>query len=107
MNKQTEAKVDNLIAELWQKHLPNLRERLALLDRTAVEASSGTLAEASRAEALSIAHKLAGNLGMFGYPKGSEVASEMEHILKAPTPQNLTRLTTLTTQLRRTLSPGL
>ena len=107
MNKQTEVKVDNLIAELWQKHLPNLRERLALLDRTAVEASSGALAEASRAEALSIAHKLAGNLGMFGYPKGSEVASEMEHILKAPTPQNLTRLTTLTTQLRRTLSPCL
>jgi HPt (histidine-containing phosphotransfer) domain-containing protein len=107
MNKQTEAKVDNLIAELWQKHLPNLRERLALIDRTAVEASSGTLAETSRAEALSIAHKLAGNLGMFGYPIGSEVASQIEHILKAPTSENLTRLATLATQLRQALAPGL
>jgi HPt (histidine-containing phosphotransfer) domain-containing protein len=107
MNKQTEAKVDNLIAELWQKHLPSLRERLALLDRTAVEASSGSLPEGSRAEALTVAHKLAGNLGMFGYPQGSAVASEMEHILKAPTPQTLPRLATLAAQLRQTLAPGL
>jgi HPt (histidine-containing phosphotransfer) domain-containing protein len=107
MNKQTEAKVDNLIAELWQRHLPNLRERLDLLDRTAAEASSGALAEALRAEALSIAHKMAGNLGMFGYPKGSEIASEMEHILKAPTQESLLRLAPLTVQLRKTLAPGL
>lgn len=107
MDKKAEAKVDNLIAELWQRHLPSLRERLDLLDRTAAQASSGALAEAPRAEAQSIAHKLAGNLGMFGYPRGSEVASQMEHILKAPTPQNLQTLDTLAKQLRKSLASGL
>jgi HPt (histidine-containing phosphotransfer) domain-containing protein len=107
MDKKTEAKVDTLIADLWQRHLPNLRERLDILDRAAAEASSGSLAEAPRAEALSIAHKLAGNLGMFGYPQGSAVASEIEHILKAPTPEQLTSLTTLATRLRQTLAPDL
>lgn len=103
MDKKAEAKVDHLIAELWQKNLPKLRERLDMLDRAASEASSGALGETMRAEALSIAHKLAGNLGMFGYPKGSELASRMEQTLKAPTPETLTALSTLAKQLRRTL----
>lgn len=107
MNKKTEAKVDTLIAELWQRHLPTLNERLDLLDRIAAEASSGSLAEPRRAEALSVAHKLAGNLGMFGYPQGSEIASQIEQTLKAPTPQTLADLATLTSQLRQTLAPGL
>lgn len=107
MDKNVEVKVDNLIAELWQRHLPSLRERLDLLDRTATEASSGALAEAPRAEAQSIAHKLAGNLGMFGYPQGSELASKIEHILKAPTPETLLDLATLTQQLRQSVSTGL
>ena len=107
MDKKTEAKVDDLIAGLWKKNLPSLRERLDLLDRTAAEATSGTLAEASRAEAHSIAHKLAGNLGMFGYPKGSEVASKIEYILKEPTPDKLATLATLATELRQSVAAGL
>jgi len=107
MDKKTEAKVDDLIASLWKKNLPSLRERLNLLDRAAAEASSGALAEATRAEAQSIAHKLAGNLGMFGYPQGSEVASKMEHTLKAPTPESLATLATLAKQLRKSISAGL
>ena len=103
MDKKTEAKVDDLIAGLWKKNLPSLRERLDLLDRAAAEASSGAIAETTRAEAHSIAHKLAGNLGMFGYPQGSEVASKMEHIYKTPTPEGLSTLTALAKQLRKTL----
>ncbi len=105
MDQRAEAKVDSLIAELWRKNLPSLRERLDTLDRAAAEASSGVLAETTRSEAQSIAHKLAGNLGMFGYPKGSEVASKMEHTLKAPTPETLVTLADLAKQLRQTL-PG-
>ncbi|WP_188758108.1 Hpt domain-containing protein [Edaphobacter acidisoli] len=106
MDQKTEAKVDHLIAELWRKNLPSLRDRLDMLDRAAAEAASGKLTEATRAEAQSIAHKLAGNLGMFGYPKGSEVASKMEHALKTPTSETLLTLTELAKQLRQTL-PGL
>lgn len=107
MDKKAEAKVDDLLANLWKKNLPSLRERLDLLDRVAAEAASGALAEATRAEAQSIAHKLAGNLGMFGYPQGSEAASRMEHTLKDPTPESLATLATLAKQLRKSLPAGL
>lgn len=107
MDKKTEAKVDDLIAGLWKKGLPGLRERLDVLDRAAVEALTGAIGEATRAEAQSIAHKLAGNLGMFGYPQGSEVASKMEHIYKAPTPEGLASLAALAKQLRKSLAPDI
>ena len=106
-NDGKDGKIEALLAELWQRHLPVLRERLDILDRTAAEASSGTLTEASRLEALSIAHKLSGNLGMFGHQRGTEIASAMERILKAPTPQTLPDLSGLSKDLRNTLAPAL
>jgi HPt (histidine-containing phosphotransfer) domain-containing protein len=100
-------KIETLLADLWQRHLPTLRERLDLLDRTASEAASGTLTEELRLEAHSVAHKLAGNLGMFGHQQATEIASTMEQILKTPTPENLTDLTNLATQLRQNLTASL
>jgi HPt (histidine-containing phosphotransfer) domain-containing protein len=107
MTNNDDGKIEALLADLWQRHLPTLRERLDLLDRTAAEATSGTLAEASRLEALSIAHKLAGNLGMFGHAQATEIAGTMEQILKAPTPETLATLPGLTSDLRRTLAAAL
>lgn len=107
MINNDDGKIEALLAELWQRHLPALRERLDLLDRTAAEASSGSLAEASRVEAHSIAHKLAGNLGMFGHKQATEIAGTMEQILKAPTPETLVTLAGLTSDLRRTLASAL
>jgi HPt (histidine-containing phosphotransfer) domain-containing protein len=100
-------KIEALLAELWQRHLPTLRERLDLLDRAAAEASSGTLAEASRLEAHSVAHKLAGNLGMFGHQQATEIASAMEQILKTPTPEAFAHLPGLATELRQNLTASL
>jgi HPt (histidine-containing phosphotransfer) domain-containing protein len=99
--------IDNVLASLWEKNLPTLRERLDLLDRTASLAASGALPEAPRLEAYSIAHKLTGSLGMFGYQQGTDIARKIEHILKAPTPTQLTTLTTLAKDLRTSLSAGL
>ena len=100
-------KIEVLLADLWQRHLPTLRERLDLLDRTAAEASSGTLDEELRLEAHSVAHKLAGNLGMFGHQQATEIASAMEQILKAPTPEALATLPAIASDLRKTLAPAL
>jgi HPt (histidine-containing phosphotransfer) domain-containing protein len=109
--KKTETKkndqIDNVLTTLWEKNLPTLRERLDLLDRTAALAASGTLHEAPRLEAYSIAHKLTGSLGMFGYQQGTDIARKIEHILKAPTPAQLTTLTTLAKDLRTSLAAGL
>jgi HPt (histidine-containing phosphotransfer) domain-containing protein len=107
MTNNDDGKIAALLADLWQRHLPALRERLDLLDRIAAEASSGTLAEASRLEAHSMAHKLAGNLGMFGHQHATEIASAMEQILKTPTPETLVTLAGLTSDLRRTLASAL
>jgi hypothetical protein len=108
LNKaQVDAQIDDVLAQLWKKNLPTIRERLDLLDRFASAASAGTLDEPTRVEALNISHKLAGSLGMYGYQQGTEVASKMEHILKSPTPKTLVTLRVLAADLRKSLAPGL
>ena len=107
MKKVDEAKINKVISELWEKNLPTLRERLNLLDRTATAAATGRLFDTARMEALEIAHKLSGSLGMFGYQEGTEIARKMEIILKSPTPETLTTLSALARQLRDSLSAGL
>jgi chemotaxis protein histidine kinase CheA len=105
MNKPDQ--IDDVLATLWKKNLPTLRERLDLLDRTASIAACGNLADEPRLEAYSIAHKLTGSLGMFGYQQGTEIARKIEQILKAPTPTQLTTLPALAKDLRTSLAAGL
>jgi HPt (histidine-containing phosphotransfer) domain-containing protein len=100
-------KIDDILAQLWQKNLPTIRERLNLLDQFGSAAVSGSLEEHTRIEALNIAHKLAGSLGMYGYQQGTEVASRMERILKSPTPETLVTLRALAADLRESLAAGL
>jgi HPt (histidine-containing phosphotransfer) domain-containing protein len=100
-------KIEHILSDLWKKNLPVLKDRLDLLDRTAWAAASGDLTEAARTEALSIAHKLSGSLGMFGYTEGTEIARQIEHLLKQPASENLNSLTELTIDLRKTLAAGL
>ena len=106
-NAAIETKIDNVLAQLWQKNLPTIRERLDLLDKFSTVAASGKLDEPTRIEALNIAHKLAGSLGMYGYQQGTEVASKMERILKSPTPETLLTLRALSVDLRKSLAAGL
>ena len=107
MKKSAPDQIDTVLAQLWQKNLPTIRERLDLLDQFGSAASSGTLDESTRIEALNIAHKLAGSLGMYGYQQGTEVASKMERILKSPTPETLATLRALAAELRQSLAAGL
>ncbi|MDW5265972.1 MULTISPECIES: Hpt domain-containing protein [Acidobacteriaceae] len=96
-------KLNALLAGLWERGLPLLQERLAILDRAATAAESGELSEVLRIEALEIAHKFAGSLGMFGYSDGTEIARQIEQLLGAITPATSSRLALLVTQLHRTL----
>jgi HPt (histidine-containing phosphotransfer) domain-containing protein len=104
---QLDNKIDAILDQLWKKNLPTIRERLDLLDQFGSAAAAGTLDEATRVEALNIAHKLAGSLGMYGYQQGTEVASKMERILKTPTPETLLTLSGLAVDLRNSLARGL
>lgn len=102
MTANDENKIDALLANLWERGLPVLQERLDILDRAARAASLGELTEASRLEAAGLAHKLSGTLGMFGYDRGTEIAREIEQLLATP-PAASGRLATLVSELRETL----
>lgn len=84
-----------LIAELWRKNQPQILERIALLEDATAAACSGTLTEVQRTEAESMSHKLAGSLGMFGFPAGTTIARALEDEFHAicPSPSQLGRLT--------------
>jgi HPt (histidine-containing phosphotransfer) domain-containing protein len=107
MTNDEDGKIEALLTDLWQRQLPLLKERLDLLDHTAADASTGILAEASRVEALSVAHKLSGSLGMFGHHKGTDTARMIEQALRTPTPEALGGLGLLARTLREILRPHL
>ncbi len=107
INNRIETPIEDVLLQLWQKNLPPIRRRLDLLDQFGSAAASGSLEEHTRLEALSIAHNLAGSLGMYGYQQGTEVASKMERILKSPTPETLVTLRALAADLRKSLATGL
>lgn len=92
------------LENLWQRHLPSTRERLDILDRAIQMALAGRLDEAGRAEAESAAHKLSGNLGMFGYYEAGEIASELEHIFKSLEPETIPHLVPFMQKLRALLA---
>jgi diguanylate cyclase (GGDEF)-like protein len=91
------------IAELWQRFAPVMRRRLAALDEAAMAAIESRLDESTRRTAEGEAHKLAGSLGTFGAPRGSEVAREVELMLEGSTPlttAQVLRLSELVERLR-------
>ena len=66
---------------MWVRFLPEIENRLAVVEDAArVLASSGLSAD-QRDSAHQAAHKLAGILGTFGLPRGTELARQAEHLL--------------------------
>ena len=92
-----------LLASLWTRNLPVIQERLLLLDRAAEIAKSATLTSPLRRDAAITAHKLAGSLGMFGYPAGTEIARALELLFDAPSDPDPDHLVNLAVDLRRSL----
>lgn len=103
MTQDDKTKISNLLKSLWERNLSVLHARLDILDQAASAAASGRLTESVRAEALEIAHKFSGSLGMFGHHQATEIVRQIEQILDAPTPELSSRLIPLTTELRQTL----
>lgn len=73
------------LTAIWQRSIPQMRQRLELLQRAADElANSRSIEPDLRAEAVSVAHKLAGSLGMFGFSDATECARAIEQTLDHP-----------------------
>ncbi len=109
MNPTThpETEINELLGELWQRYLPSTQERLEVLAQAVRICGEGNLDEAARAEAQAAAHKLSGNLGMFGHKEAGEVAGSMEHIFIEFSQDKAARLDGLMQRLCALLEPHL
>ncbi len=100
-----ETKSLTLLSALWERKRPLMLERLTVLDRAAEAAASGRMEPSLTQQALGEAHKLAGSLGTFGFPQGTEIARELEVGLEHGTPAP-ERMQELTRRLRETVFPA-
>jgi DNA-binding response OmpR family regulator/HPt (histidine-containing phosphotransfer) domain-containing protein len=79
------APLADAVAKLWERSRPAILERVAAVERAAAAARAGELRGPERHAAEREAHRLAGALGTFGYPRGSEIAFGMERLLAGGT----------------------
>ncbi|HTJ29850.1 MAG TPA: Hpt domain-containing protein [Acidobacteriaceae bacterium] len=70
------------MARLWEKFLPEMEQRVVLIEEAAQALKAGSLTEAQREAAHAAAHKLAGSLGLFGMAQGTEIARGLEALLE-------------------------
>jgi HPt (histidine-containing phosphotransfer) domain-containing protein len=98
-----------MLAMLWQKNRPTVAERVLLLRESHTQlATTGALTPQHRTDAASAAHKLAGVLGTFGFPQGTEAARKIEHLLEAdpPAPDEAEKLLGWLQELEQILAVG-
>lgn len=74
------AEISEVLDQMWVKFLPEIRERVRLLEDAGRASEAEALSEQQREDACSTAHKLAGTLGMFGLARGTELARKLEHL---------------------------
>src|SRR5512142_1018027 len=67
-----------ILNQLWTRFLPEIHERVAILESAAQAYASGAATQEQHQAAHAAAHKLAGSLGTFGLTQGSELAREFE-----------------------------
>ena len=86
---------------LWARFLPELRERLGILDSAAQAHAAGTLSKEQQENAHAAAHKFAGVLGTFNLERGTELARELELLYESPPdPTAAPRIAQLSSDLR-------
>jgi HPt (histidine-containing phosphotransfer) domain-containing protein len=73
-------KLQSLLASLWDRSRQTVTERIETLQQAKSLAAANQLDEPARLRAVDSAHKLAGVLGTFGLPHGTELAREAEEV---------------------------
>jgi HPt (histidine-containing phosphotransfer) domain-containing protein len=78
--------LQQLLLKLWVNSKATIAERLETIRRAQTQLANNSLNSATRSEAADAAHKLAGILGTFGLPEGTELARQVEEGLHATNP---------------------
>ena len=92
--------MSDALNKLWTKFLPEIENRLALMEAAAKSSAAGQLTEEQRSAGHAAAHKMAGTLGTFGLHRGTELARQVEHALEDPAVLPTADLPALTNELR-------
>lgn len=103
MDSPQEQPLAQALNKLWQQHLPQMSERVAVMESANAALAAGRLTAQLQSEANSAAHKLAGVLGTFGFHDGTDLAREAEacySAMAAVGPQAAARLGQIAAELR-------
>jgi HPt (histidine-containing phosphotransfer) domain-containing protein len=98
-----------MISALWARSRHTVVERAALLQIAGDLLIDNRLDQATQLSAVDSAHKLAGVLGTFGLPRGTDLAREAEVLFGQPTPPGkaeIERLQVLLAELTRLIDRG-
>ncbi len=88
---------------MWIQFLPQIKERIAILDSAAAAFAANRLSIEQHEAANAAAHKLAGVLGSFGLTRGTVLARELEIMYSGeggPDPALGQRLNSIAAELR-------
>ena len=104
-----EQKLQSMISALWDRSRHTVVERAALLRTAGDLLIENRLDQATQLSAVDSAHKLAGVLGTFGLPRGTDLAREAEVLFGQSTPPGkveIERLQVLLAELTRLIDRG-
>ena len=104
-----EQKLQSMISALWERSRHTVVERAARLRTAGDLLSDNRLDHATQQSAVDSAHKLAGVLGTFGLPRGTDLAREAEGLFGQTTPPDkaeIERLQVLLAELTRLIDRG-
>jgi HPt (histidine-containing phosphotransfer) domain-containing protein len=96
--------LDEAIRKMWDQFLPELEERVVLIELAARALGAGDCTAEQLNEAYLAAHKLAGVLGTFGLMEGTVLAREAENLYEAGAERaalEAARLESIAAQLRQ------
>ncbi len=103
MDTSPQQSMSEAMDRLWDKFLPEMEERVALIEAANRALAADKLSNDQRSKSNSAAHKLAGVLGTFGLTKGTVLAREAELLYAGDIetdPGSLARLQEIVNQLK-------
>ncbi len=74
----TPPSLSDALNRLWVRFLPDIEDRVSILEVAAKANADGQLSQEHREAAHAAAHKLAGTLGTFGLHRGTDLARQIE-----------------------------
>jgi HPt (histidine-containing phosphotransfer) domain-containing protein len=83
-------KLQEMLQAMWKTSRPAILERFQTIRDAEKMLAAGSLDDGARKNAESAAHKLAGVLGTFGLPQGTQLASQIEALLASSSPLDTT-----------------